>query len=144
MQPPREYKDLQKLTGCLASLRRFISKSGEQHREALAYEGTIILSVLEEPKDCRTHIAQYLVNGHLPDYAIEARKIKKRSFRTTPLHATGKTLFNLVYGSEIVLPAKAGLPTYRQMGFYEEENDHRMREQLNLADELRDQALYRM
>ncbi|GAA0169884.1 hypothetical protein LIER_24266 [Lithospermum erythrorhizon] len=30
MQPPREYKDIQKLNGCLATLTRFISKSGER------------------------------------------------------------------------------------------------------------------
>ncbi|GAA0152926.1 hypothetical protein LIER_11285 [Lithospermum erythrorhizon] len=31
MQPPCEYKDIQKLTGCLAALSRFISMSGEQN-----------------------------------------------------------------------------------------------------------------
>ncbi|GAA0144084.1 hypothetical protein LIER_04616 [Lithospermum erythrorhizon] len=31
MQPPSEYKDIQKLTGCLATLSRFISKSGERN-----------------------------------------------------------------------------------------------------------------
>ncbi|GAA0159713.1 hypothetical protein LIER_16427 [Lithospermum erythrorhizon] len=31
MQPPREYKDIQKLTGCLAALSRVISKSGERN-----------------------------------------------------------------------------------------------------------------
>ncbi|GAA0155975.1 hypothetical protein LIER_13579 [Lithospermum erythrorhizon] len=31
MQPPREYKDIQKLIGCLAALSRFIFKSGEKN-----------------------------------------------------------------------------------------------------------------
>ncbi|GAA0142601.1 hypothetical protein LIER_03460 [Lithospermum erythrorhizon] len=31
MNPPNSYKDIQKLTGCLAALRRFISKSGERN-----------------------------------------------------------------------------------------------------------------
>ncbi|GAA0153495.1 hypothetical protein LIER_11718 [Lithospermum erythrorhizon] len=31
MQPLREYQDIQKLTGCLAALSRFISKSGERN-----------------------------------------------------------------------------------------------------------------
>ncbi|GAA0165689.1 hypothetical protein LIER_21022 [Lithospermum erythrorhizon] len=66
------------------------------------------------------------------------------SLRTTPSQATGETLFSLVYGLETVLPAEAGLPTYRQTGFTEEENGQRMREQLNFVDELRDQALYKM
>ncbi|GAA0158497.1 hypothetical protein LIER_15505 [Lithospermum erythrorhizon] len=67
-----------------------------------------------------------------------------KSLRTTPSHATGETPFNLVYGLKAVLPAEAGLPTYRQIGFSEEENDHKTREQLNLVDELRHRALYRM
>ncbi|GAA0166096.1 hypothetical protein LIER_40118 [Lithospermum erythrorhizon] len=59
-------------------------------------------------------------------------------------HATGETPLSLVYGSEAVLPVEAGLPTYRQLGFSEEENERRMREQLNFVDELRDRALYKM
>ncbi|GAA0167651.1 hypothetical protein LIER_22534 [Lithospermum erythrorhizon] len=31
MQPPRKYKGIQKLTGCLVALSRFISKSGERN-----------------------------------------------------------------------------------------------------------------
>ncbi|GAA0184329.1 hypothetical protein LIER_31617 [Lithospermum erythrorhizon] len=31
MQPLRQYKDIQKLTGCLATLSRFISKSVERN-----------------------------------------------------------------------------------------------------------------
>ncbi|GAA0159044.1 hypothetical protein LIER_15924 [Lithospermum erythrorhizon] len=55
--------------------------------------------------------------------------------RTTPSHATCETPFSLVYGSEAVLPAEARLPTYRQLGFNEGENDQRMREQLNFVDD---------
>ncbi|GAA0181610.1 hypothetical protein LIER_30261 [Lithospermum erythrorhizon] len=58
--------------------------------------------------------------------------------RTTHSHVTGETPFNLVYGSE------AGLPTYYQLGFNKGENNQRMKEQLNLVDELRDRALYKM
>ncbi|GAA0186032.1 hypothetical protein LIER_33320 [Lithospermum erythrorhizon] len=45
MQPPREHKDIQKLTGCVAALSRFISKSGERNlpffkkpQESLKYQ----------------------------------------------------------------------------------------------------------
>ncbi|GAA0172716.1 hypothetical protein LIER_26487 [Lithospermum erythrorhizon] len=31
MEPPKSYKEVQKLTGCLAALNRFISKSGERN-----------------------------------------------------------------------------------------------------------------
>ncbi|GAA0165142.1 hypothetical protein LIER_20619 [Lithospermum erythrorhizon] len=35
--------------------------------------------------------------------------------RTTPSHITGETPFSLMYGLEAVLPAEAGIPTYRQL-----------------------------
>ncbi|GAA0182963.1 hypothetical protein LIER_30467 [Lithospermum erythrorhizon] len=75
---------------------------------------------------------------------IEELPVHLWSLKTTPSHATGKTPFNLVYGSEAVLPAEARLPTYHQLGFSEEENDQRMREELNFVDELRDKSLYKM
>ncbi|GAA0144587.1 hypothetical protein LIER_35964 [Lithospermum erythrorhizon] len=43
--------------------------------------------------------------------------------RTTLSHASRETPSSLVYGSEAVLPAEVGLPTYRQIGFNEEKND---------------------
>ncbi|GAA0163065.1 hypothetical protein LIER_19026 [Lithospermum erythrorhizon] len=41
------------------------------------------------------------------------------SVRITHSHATGETPFILVYGSEVVLPTEARLPTYFQLGFNE-------------------------
>ena len=35
------------------------------------------------------------------------------SYRTTPRTSTGETPFNLVYGSEAVVPTEIGMPTYR-------------------------------
>ncbi|GAA0163841.1 hypothetical protein LIER_19614 [Lithospermum erythrorhizon] len=48
---------------------------------------------------------------------IEELPVVLWSLRTTPSHATGETSFNLVYGSEVVLPSEVGIPTYRQLGF---------------------------
>ncbi|GAA0143363.1 hypothetical protein LIER_04063 [Lithospermum erythrorhizon] len=59
-------------------------------------------------------------------------------------HIGGETPFSLVYGTKAVLPTEVGIPTYRQLGFSEEENEQRMREQLNFVDEIRDRALYRI
>ena len=66
------------------------------------------------------------------------------SYRTTPSSATGHTPFSLVYGTEAIIPVEVGLPSMRMRGFDEELNNSRMREHLDLADELRDQALYKM
>ncbi|GAA0144056.1 hypothetical protein LIER_35862 [Lithospermum erythrorhizon] len=66
------------------------------------------------------------------------------SLHTTPSHATGETPFALVYGTEVVLPVEVGFPSYRQKGFDEEENNLRMRGELNFTEELRDKALFKM
>ncbi|GAA0142605.1 hypothetical protein LIER_03464 [Lithospermum erythrorhizon] len=66
------------------------------------------------------------------------------SLTKTPSHATGETPFALVYGTEVVLPVKVGLPSDRQRGFDEAENSERMKEQLNFTYELRDKALFKM
>ncbi|GAA0166405.1 hypothetical protein LIER_21562 [Lithospermum erythrorhizon] len=66
------------------------------------------------------------------------------SFRSTPNHATREAPFSLVYGTEVVLPAEVGLPTYRQVGFDKGKNDWRLKEFLNLTDELRDEGLYKI
>ncbi|GAA0146019.1 hypothetical protein LIER_06068 [Lithospermum erythrorhizon] len=49
---------------------------------------------------------------------------------------TGGEAFSLVYGTEAVLPAEVGLPTYRRIGFEEESNDQWLKEYLNFVDEL--------
>ncbi|GAA0173287.1 hypothetical protein LIER_26939 [Lithospermum erythrorhizon] len=60
------------------------------------------------------------------------------------LTPTSETPFALVYRTESVLPIEVGLPSYRQTGFDEEENNLRMREELNFTDELRDKPLFRI
>ncbi|GAA0172029.1 hypothetical protein LIER_25937 [Lithospermum erythrorhizon] len=65
------------------------------------------------------------------------------SLRSTPNQATGEAPFSLVYGTEAILPAEVGLPTYRTIGFEEESNDQRLKEYLNFLDELMDEALYK-
>ncbi|GAA0146205.1 hypothetical protein LIER_06215 [Lithospermum erythrorhizon] len=45
---------------------------------------------------------------------VSQEDIPKILVETTHSHAIGETPFNLVYDSEAVLPAEAGLPTYRQ------------------------------
>ncbi|GAA0143434.1 hypothetical protein LIER_04121 [Lithospermum erythrorhizon] len=57
-------------------------------------------------------------------------------------HATSETPFSLVYGTEVVLPAEVGLPTWRHRGFDEIQNSRALKEQLNFIDEIRDKALF--
>ncbi|GAA0145625.1 hypothetical protein LIER_05778 [Lithospermum erythrorhizon] len=55
----------------------------------------------------------------------------------------GETPFTIVYGTEAMLPVEVGLPSYRQKGFDEGENNQGMKRELNFTDELRDQALFK-
>ena len=66
------------------------------------------------------------------------------SYLTTPSNATGETPFSLIYGSEAIIPLEVGLPSTRVAGFDKDENDTRMREQLNFVEELRSDALVKM
>jgi len=51
--------------------------------------------------------------------------------------ASGKTPFHLVYGSEAVISAEAGLISYKMGNYDESRNDEAMRLQLDLVDEVR-------
>ena len=62
------------------------------------------------------------------------------SIRTTPHSTTGETPFNLTYGSEAVIPAEIGAPTYRTSNFMAQENEESLRLQLDLLEETRDDA----
>ncbi|KAL0462459.1 UNVERIFIED_CONTAM: hypothetical protein Slati_0133500, partial [Sesamum latifolium] len=59
---------------------------------------------------------------------------------TTPRGSTGETPFSLVYGTEAIIPAKLGMPSYRVMNFSEECNEDLLRENLDLIEELREKA----
>ncbi|GAA0147406.1 hypothetical protein LIER_07115 [Lithospermum erythrorhizon] len=136
-------------------------------RDRRAHEEVSIRAFFEEPQDWRTAIAKFLQEGEFLDDTAEARKIQHRSLRfcskrsfggslieelpivlwslwTVPSHATGETAFSLVYGTEFILPAEVGLPTWRQKGFNEVYNSQGLKEQLTFVVELRDKALFAM
>ena len=50
---------------------------------------------------------------------------------------TGETLFWLTYGSEVVIPAKVGLTSYRVHNHDKSKNDEAMHLQLDLVDKIR-------
>uniref|UniRef100_A0A2N9IQC0 Uncharacterized protein n=1 Tax=Fagus sylvatica TaxID=28930 RepID=A0A2N9IQC0_FAGSY len=53
---------------------------------------------------------------------------------------TGETPFRLTYGTEAVIPVEVGLTTWRTNNYDEESNDAQLRSNLDLVDEIRDQA----
>nr|XP_017217204.1 PREDICTED: uncharacterized protein LOC108194776 [Daucus carota subsp. sativus] len=66
------------------------------------------------------------------------------SYRTSPRTSTGETPFKLAYGTEAMLPIKVGSPSHRVINFDEIANEEGLRVNLDLVDEVRDQAVARM
>ncbi|XP_021776322.1 uncharacterized protein LOC110740133 [Chenopodium quinoa] len=66
------------------------------------------------------------------------------SLRTTEKEATGHSPFELVYGSEAVLPVEIGSESLRVNQFSAEENEHLMKESLDFLGEIQDSARDRM
>uniref|UniRef100_A0A2N9GP39 Uncharacterized protein n=1 Tax=Fagus sylvatica TaxID=28930 RepID=A0A2N9GP39_FAGSY len=62
------------------------------------------------------------------------------AYRTTARTPTGETPFRLTYGTEAVIPVEIGLTTWRTNNYDEEINDFELRSNLDLVDEVRDQA----
>ena len=66
------------------------------------------------------------------------------AYRTTARTPTGETPFRLTYGTEVVIPIKVGVASTRQTTFSKEENDDKLRVNLDCLDEVRDKASSRM
>jgi hypothetical protein len=62
------------------------------------------------------------------------------AYRTTARTPTGETPFRLTYGTEAVIPVEIGLTTWRTNHYDEVTNDDQLRSNLDLVDEVRDQA----
>ena len=59
------------------------------------------------------------------------------AYWTTARTPIGETPFRLAYGSDIIIPAKVGLTSYRVKNYAEEKNEEVIRLQLDLVDEIR-------
>jgi hypothetical protein len=62
------------------------------------------------------------------------------AIHTTEKTNHGHTPYSLAFGTEAVIPAKIGIPSYRTSNIYEETNSEELMVNLTLADERRDMA----
>ena len=62
------------------------------------------------------------------------------AYRTTIRTPTRETLFRLTYGTEAVIPVEIRLTTWRTNHYDKSSNDSQLRTNLDLLDEIRDQA----
>jgi hypothetical protein len=63
------------------------------------------------------------------------------ALRTTPSHATGHTLFSLVYGSEVVFPREVEHKSFCVQHFNKERSDDSRVNDLTRLEELREAAV---
>ena len=66
------------------------------------------------------------------------------AYRTTARTPTGETPFRLTYGTEAVIPVEVGVTSTRRVAFSEEENEDKLRLNLDCLDEVRDKTSSRM
>ena len=66
------------------------------------------------------------------------------AYRTTTKTPIGETHFRLAYGSEVVIPAKIELTSFRVENHDKSRNDEAMHLQLDLVDEVRATAKQRL
>ena len=82
-------------------------------------------------------------------YAVKGKWVEELpsvlwSYRTTYKTATGDTPFNLTYGTEALIPVEIGMPGFRVHNFNEETNEEGLKVNLDLVEEVRDQAYFKM
>ncbi|XP_074330151.1 uncharacterized protein LOC141667497 [Apium graveolens] len=66
------------------------------------------------------------------------------AYRTSPRISTCETPFKLAYGTEAMLPIEVGALSHRAINFDEVANEEGLRTNIELIDEVRDQAVARM
>ena len=63
------------------------------------------------------------------------------AYRTTTRTPMGERPFNLTYGTKAVIPVEVGLTSLRREFFDEQDNNDQLKQNLDLVDEVRDQAV---
>ncbi|KAI5657568.1 hypothetical protein M9H77_26361 [Catharanthus roseus] len=72
-------------------------------------------------------IRNYIINGSLPGWEPEARKIITTTARTTPKKAIGETPFNMCFNLEALVPAEVGCSSTTNSIFNSKNNDQLLR-----------------
>ena len=66
------------------------------------------------------------------------------TYKTTPCRSTGKTLFLITYGAEVVIPLETGFPTSRTSSFNPSDNDEQLTKSLDLIKEKRENVMVQL
>ncbi|XP_021740879.1 uncharacterized protein LOC110707181 [Chenopodium quinoa] len=104
-------------------------------------------TMIQDAKDLVRKCEKYTQRSQVEDQKskwIEELPGTLWSLRITEKEATGHSPFELVYGSEAILPVEIGSESLRVNQFSAEENEHLMKKSLDFLDEIRDSARDRM
>ena len=66
------------------------------------------------------------------------------AYRTIARTPIGETPFKLTYGTEVVISVELGIISIRRKAFHEENNDDKLKVNLDCLDEVRDRASHKM
>jgi len=66
------------------------------------------------------------------------------AYRTTTRVPTGETPFKLTFGTETDIPVEVGLTSYRVKTYKDQKNQQELNSNLDLIDEVREEAIKRM
>ena len=66
------------------------------------------------------------------------------TYRTTPRMSTGETHFSMTYGAEVIILLEPGFPTSRTSSFNSKDNDEQLTKSLDLIEEKRENAMFRL
>ena len=66
------------------------------------------------------------------------------AYRTIARTPIGETPFRLTYGTEVVISVELGIISIRRKAFHEENNDDKLKVNLDCLDEVRDRASHKM
>ncbi|XP_074342780.1 uncharacterized protein LOC141680456 [Apium graveolens] len=99
---------------------------------------------IENNHNWMTPFINYLEKGEVPEDKGKAQRLKAKLAKASPRTSTGETPFKLVYGTEAMISIEVGSPSHRAINFEEEANKEGLRKNMELIDEVRDQAVERM
>ncbi|GKV47270.1 hypothetical protein SLEP1_g54184 [Rubroshorea leprosula] len=99
-------------------------------------------SMVESVNKCILEGIKPRLEQHKAKWADELNNVLW-AYRTTSRTATGETPYHLAFGTEAVIPVEIGVPSFRVTHFDEGRNGQLLRENLDLLDDIREEARLR-
>ncbi|GKV45314.1 hypothetical protein SLEP1_g52419 [Rubroshorea leprosula] len=124
-----------------SSVRDFCSSYGNKLQFTSVYHPESN-DMVESVNKCILEGIKPRLEQHKAKWADELNNVLW-AYRTTSRTATGETPYHLAFGTEAVIPIEIGVPSFRVTHFNEGQNGQLLRENLDLLDEVREEARLR-